>query len=70
MCPILTGPRELGPVPAARSGHPATNTLRSFCAPTVQPRTTSQVSSRHLNPHLSSCFRAAGRDNATHESRL
>ena len=28
--------------------------LRSFCAPTVRPRTTSQVSSRHPNPHLSS----------------
>lgn len=69
MCPVLTGPRELGPVPAARSGLPLTNTPSQLLCPhsATKDHLPGKLSAPEPSPQL--CFRAAGRDNATHESR-
>ena len=60
MCPVLTGPSKLGPVPAARGGHLLTNAPSQLLCPhseTRAPEPSSQV-----------CCRAPGGDNTIDES--
>ena len=68
MHPVLTGPRKLGPVPAARGGHPLTNAPSQLLCPhsVTKDHLPGKLSAPKPSPKL--CFRSAGRDNTIHES--
>ena len=68
MRPVLTGPSELGPVPAACGGHPLTNAPSQLLCPDSETKDhlPGKLSAPEPSPQL--CFRAAGRDNTIHES--